>query len=167
MTVKALALATALALGLTPAMAQSELTIPLPDDYTTAEQEYQFRLCRAALLLHLDAKDSDSSLVPREVAETLMDQMNFIMSEAILNKSAQNVADGQALIEFAENWFLSFGRTIREEQGRLAVLEEREKIILDCTPTIWRISREYIDYLIKWRARAINAPPLPEPPRGR
>jgi hypothetical protein len=135
----------------------------MPSDYLTPEQIAEFRLCRAAALLHSEAPDSEGSVVPRDVAEALKDQINFVMAETILNKPIASIDDAQKVLEFTEGFLLDFTRTIGGEIERLRDIEERERILMQCMPLMWYSARSLIDYLMAWRAKAIDAPPLPEP----
>lgn len=133
---------------------------PLPSSSVAPQDRERFRVCRAAIFYHLGAPEAESR-VPRAVAQALLEQMNLIMFETVRTAPAATVDDGRKALEFVEQFFLSFSRTISETRDRLADPARREEILLDCMPWIWGIVKERIDYLILWRERAIDAPPSP------
>ncbi len=152
--------AAALALAAGAAAAQDGAD---PRDYATKEEAERFRICRAAVFYHLDGPEDPAATVPRPVARALLDQMEFIMAESLLNKSFSTIEEGQRLVAFTEGFFIDFNRTIARQREAMEDLARREAVLMDCVPWIWVSARSMIDYLVKWRARAVNAPALPTP----
>ena len=136
-----------------------------PEAYATPEEMERFRLCRAAVFYHLDGEKDPNSLVPRPVARTLLDQINFVMAEAILNRTLREVDDGQRLIEFTESFFIGFNRTIARERARLSDVAARDAVLLDCIPWIWITARGFVDDLIRFR-QAMRPGPGPRSPEA-
>lgn len=149
-------LAAMLLLAAMPARAD----VVLPSDFVSEEGMRQFQVCRAATFYHLNGPPEPDATLPQSLARTLLDQINFVIFESITNKTPSSVADGQRLLSFTENWILGFGRVIQEEQGPLSDLAIREKVLLDCVPMVWGIVRSNIDFLMEWRARAIDPAPF-------
>ncbi|MGF1660029.1 MAG: hypothetical protein ACFCUS_11425 [Rubrimonas sp.] len=133
---------------------------PLPSSSVAPEDRERFRVCRAAIFYQLGAPPGENN-VPHAAAQALLEQMNLIMFETVRTAPAATVDDGRKALEFVEQFFLSFSRTISETRERLANPVRREEILLDCMPWIWGIVKERIDYLILWRERVIDAPPYP------
>jgi len=131
----------------------------LPQDRVPEEQRAQFRLCRAAIIYHLDGPEDRSATVPRAMARAMNEQMSFVMFESIKSAPAGDLAQTREALVFVERFFLDLARTIGEQRDRLADLRERERILLDCQVLIWRAMSDYIDYLMRWRERAADAPP--------
>lgn len=143
-----LKLAFALALVAGGAAAQTSSLLPgiAPD-----ERE-RFRICRAAIFFHL-APEARSQLVPPAVAEALRRQVSFIMYETLRNAPGASLADAKATIDFAENFFISFSVTMREQQSLQDDVAARERVLIDCVPRIWNIVTEHIDPLMTLRDR--------------
>lgn len=144
--------------------AQAQMVIP--DEYGTADEQRQFQVCRAATLFHLTGPAEPGATVPQPVASALLDQINFIMSEAITRQAPANGAEGLQLLSFVESWILAFSRVLREEEASLADLQVREQVIFECIPLVWSIARMNIDTLMDWRSAGIDAP-APEDPVAR
>lgn len=155
MTVMRAALAALALLAAGGAQAQRAL----PQDRVPAEEQSQFRLCRAAIVYHLDGPEDRAATVPRAMAQAMKEQMSFVMFESIKSAPAGDLAQTREALAFVERFFLDFARTIGEERARLVDLKERERILLDCQVLIWRAMSDYIDYLMQWRERAADAPP--------
>ena len=133
---------------------------PLPSSSVAPEDRERFRTCRAAIFYHLGAPESETR-IPHSVAQMLLEQMNLIMFETVRSAPAASVEDSRRALEFVEQFFLSFSRTIAETRERLSDPARREQTLLDCMPFVWGITRERIDHLLLWRERAIDAPPFP------
>lgn len=148
---RALGLALALAAPLA-ARAQQDWEIY----QVTPQQLQEFRTCRAALFYHLDGELPRESRVPRAYAETLLEQMKFIMTETIRTAPHTTVADSQRIMDFTERFFLGFSRTIAERTDLRADLAAREKLLIDCNALIWSAMRRRIDALLLRRAQFAN-----------
>jgi hypothetical protein len=135
---------------------------PLPTETVAPEDRRMFRLCRAAIFFHL-AEDARRETLPRVFAETLLEQINLIMFETLRSAPAATVAESRKALDFVEQFFLSFSRTIAENRALLEDPAEREPILIECQSFVWPIVRARIDYLFRWRERAVDAPPMTEP----
>lgn len=128
----------------------------------TPQQMQEFRTCRAALFYHLDGDLPREARVPRAYAETLLEQMKFIMTETIRTAPHTTVADSQRIMDFTERFFLGFSRTIAERSDLRADLAAREKLLIDCNALIWSAMRRRIDALLLRRALASNPAATPQ-----
>ena len=122
----------------------------------TPQQMQEFRTCRAALFYHLDGALPREARVPRGYAETLLEQMKFIMTETIRTAPHLTVGDSQKIMDFTERFFLGFSRTIAERNDLRDDLAAREKLLIDCNALIWSAMRRRIDGLLLRRAQASN-----------
>jgi len=127
----------------------------------TPQQMQEFRTCRAALFYHLDGALPREARLPRAYAETLLQQMKFIMTETIRTAPHLTVADSQTIMDFTERFFLGFSRTIAERTDLRADVAARERLLIDCNALIWSAMRRRIDALLTRRAQTTNpyAPP--------
>lgn len=124
-----------------------------PATGVTSEQRDAFRICRAAVFYHLDPEARRQTL-PAAVAETMRRQIAFIMHETLRSAPSRSVREAEDAIDFAENFFLSFSMTLRE-QARLATdVAAREAILIDCIPMLWTIVAGHIDPLLARREMA-------------
>lgn len=143
---RALVLALVLAAG--GAAAQ---TARLPSESgVTDEQRAFFRVCRAAVFYHLD-ENATAVTVPKAMAETLRRQFSFIMYETLRSAPGANTAEAKDAIDFAENFFLSFSITLREQRHLQADVAARERVLFDCVPVLWSIATQHIDHLMALR----------------
>lgn len=138
----------ALALLLLAGTAAAQTT-PLRSGVST-DQRAQFRICRAAVFYHLAPGARHVAVAP-EVAEALRQQVAFAMHETLRNAPGGSVADARAAIDFAENFFLSFGATIREQQALQDDVAARERLLIDCVPMIWTVVAQHLDPLMARR----------------
>lgn len=150
-------------LGAGAAVAQA----PLPDVAVSPENRARFLLCRAAISFHLDDDVAEASIVPRAMAESLLEQINLIVFETIRNAPAASLRQSGEAMAFVEAFFMSLPDAMAENRDRLEDTAERERILLDCQPFIWSVLRERIDYLFRWRERAVDAPAPPAGAQGR
>jgi hypothetical protein len=150
------------AAALAPAAAQAQETTLLPG--ATAEQRAQFRLCRAAVFYHLDASSAPGRALPRAVAETLNEQIAFIMAETLRSAPSGNLAEDRRMIDFTESFFLAFSRTISENRALAQDAEAREAVLIGCIPLVWAVMRFRMDRLLALReaGRKLPGAPLPE-----
>jgi hypothetical protein len=148
------ALALILALIAAPALAERAL----PSDRVEPDDRRRFSLCRAATLYHLQDELPPEARVPRAVAEAMIEQMSFIMFETIKNAPSGSLAESRRSLAFVEQFFLDFGRLINTEREMLADVQAREALLMECVVLIWQIVSDDIDYLIRWREQAIDAP---------
>jgi hypothetical protein len=157
----AAALALLGAASLAPARAAAQETTLLPG--VTQEQRQQFRLCRAAVFYHLDSASAPGKAVPRAVAETLNEQIAFIMAETLRSAPAGALAEDRLMIDFTESFFLAFSRTIAESRALAQDAAAREALLISCIPLVWTIMGERVDRLLAFREanRRIPGTPLP------
>jgi hypothetical protein len=150
------------ALALTPVRAQAQETTLLPG--VSVEQRQQFRLCRAAVFYHLDPASAPGRVIPRAVAETLNDQIAFIMAETLRSAPAGALAEDRRMIDFTESFFLAFSRTIAENRALAQDAAARETLLIGCIPLVWTIVGTRLDRLLAFREsnRRIPGTPLPE-----
>ncbi|TVQ54434.1 MAG: hypothetical protein EA355_11885 [Rhodobacteraceae bacterium] len=135
--------------------------------YATPEARARFQLCRAAVFHHLDGAEDPASTVPRPVARTLLDQINFIMAEAMTSERIASVDDAQEVLRLGETFFLGFTRMLAAERERLSDVGRRDAILTECIPVIWTSVRLYIDDLAAWRRDSIPSPAARTPEESR
>lgn len=147
--------------ALCPGEAVAQETTLLPG--VSAEQRQQFRLCRAAVFYHLDSASAPGKVIPRAVAETLNDQIAFIMAETLRSAPAGALAEDRRMIDFTESFFLAFSRTIAENRALAQDAAARERVLIDCIPLVWTIVGDRLDRLLAYREanRRIPGTPLP------
>lgn len=160
----AAAMAAFAALMLAPAGVAAQETTLLPG--VTAEQREQFRLCRAAVFYHLDPASAPGKVIPRAVAETLNDQIAFIMAETLRSAPSGNLAEDRRMIDFTESFFLAFSRTISENRALAQDAAARERAIVGCIPLVWTIMRVRLDRLLALREASRKLPGAPLPGGG-
>jgi hypothetical protein len=136
----------ALAALATPALAQ---VTPMLPGVSEKDREY-FRSCRAAIFFHLD-EGAERRTVPVAVAEAMRGQMTFIMSETLREAPSGSLAQGADMLNFAENFFLSFSASLRANVGFATDVAAREARLIECQPMIWAIMGEHIDRLLAIR----------------
>jgi hypothetical protein len=129
---------------------------PLPSDVASDEDRERFRLCRAAIFIHLGEPDWPDGVLTREAVKAMDEQMGFAMSETVANAPNASVAEGRRVLDFWERFFISFSKTIGEAREQLADPAAREALLIDCQPLIWTIMRERIDFLMQWRQNALR-----------
>jgi hypothetical protein len=153
------ALAVALALAPRPGNAQETTLLP----GIGAEQRQKFRLCRAAVFYHLDPASAPGKVIPRAVAETLNEQIAFIMAETLRSAPAGALAEDRRMIDFTESFFLAFSRTISENRALAQDAAGREALLIGCIPLVWTIVGDRVDRLLAFREsnRRIPGTPLP------
>lgn len=117
----------------------------------TPDQMERFRTCRAALFYHLDGALPRDARLPREYAESLLEQMTFIMAETIRNAPHATVEQSRTAMEFTERFFLGFSRTIAERADLKTDLAARERLLISCQPLIWDALHTRIDVLLMRR----------------
>lgn len=144
----------AAALAADPAVAQKAL----PSDRVTEAQREEFRLCRAAIYMHLQQPPDPASAVPRPVAQALLAQMTFVMSETMRSAPGGSLAQASETLAFVESFFIDFAGALARHRSRLSDVAERDRALIGCVPLIWGAMSEDIDYLMLWRERAINPP---------
>lgn len=153
--------ATLAAIGLALIASLAAAQSPLPqDDVPDADRE-RFRLCRAAAYHHLDGPPDPAATVPRALAQTLRDQIVFIMFETLRSAPAKDLTEAGRVIAFTETFFLSFASTLSTNRARLTDLAQREALLLECVPFVWQVMRENIDYLMLWREQSAPQPAEP------
>ena len=130
--------------------AAAQTTRMLPS--VTDDEREAFRVCRAAVFYHLD-EGATAQVVPRAIAETLRQQIAFIMHETLVNAPDDSMADAQAMIDFAENFFISFSVTLQQQRALRDDVAARERVLLDCVPMGWAVVRPHIEHLMALRAR--------------
>lgn len=151
-----------LALTLAAATAAAQ-EVRTPADFVDEAGLERFRQCRAAVFYHLDGEPDPESRVPRSVALTLLDQIDFIMAESLIGKPHGTMGDGQRLIRFAESWFLGFNRTIARTRDAFADPAARDRALIGCIPLVWSVARHFVEDLAAWRAEFDPTPPPPTP----
>jgi hypothetical protein len=133
----------------------------------SVEQREQFRLCRAAVFYHLDPASSPGRVIPRAVAETLNDQIAFIMAETLRSSPAGSLAEDRRMIDFTESFFLAFSRTIAENRALAQDAAARETLLMGCIPLVWTIVGDRLDRLLTYREANRRIPSAPLPGVGR
>jgi hypothetical protein len=118
-----------------------------------------FSDCRAAVFFHLDAGEDQQSAVPLPVARSLLDQINFIMGELITGRPPRSVDEQRAIVDFTEQFFINFNRTIARNQDAMRDVARREAVLMECIPWVWTTVRLQIDKLVDWRRKTSNTPP--------
>lgn len=151
------AVALALALLLAPAALGAQ-PMRLPSDAISADDRAAFNDCRVAIFYHLGQPSASGAMVPREMAESMREQMDFIMFETIGRVPAASIEDARKRLSFAEDFFLNFGRTIAQEQSRFTDPRTREEVLIGCVPLLWTVTRGHIEDLMRWRAEKLGAP---------
>jgi hypothetical protein len=131
-----------------------------PEGQDHAETRARFGLCRAAVFHHLEP-GAEARTVPRDVAETLLEQFGFVMFETVAGAGQASIDEQRASLAFVEDFFLQFGAVLAREDARLREVAEREKLLMACQPFVWSLVKPRIDHLLAWRERSIGAPPLP------
>ncbi len=155
------ALSLVAAAALLPASGLAQEATLLPG--VSAEQREQFRLCRAAVFYHLDPASAPGKMIPRTVAETLNEQIAFIMAETLRSAPAGALAEDRRMIDFTESFFLAFSRTIAENRALAQDAAAREALLIGCIPLVWSIVGDRVDRLLAFREsnRRIPGTPLP------
>jgi hypothetical protein len=141
--------ALALALVLVAGGAAAQATPMLPA--VSEEQREAFRVCRAAVFYHLD-NGATVDVVPKAFAEALQRQFSFIMHETLRNAPDGTMADAKAMIDFAENFFISFSVTLNQQRALRDDVAAREQVLIGCVPLVWAVATEHIDRLMALRA---------------
>ena len=141
--------ALALALLLLAGTAAAQTTPMLPD--VTSDQREAFRVCRAAVFYHLD-EGAEARVVPKAFAEALRRQVTFIMHETLRNAPDSTMAEAQAMIDFAENFFISFSVTLNQQRALRDDVAARERVLIDCVPLAWAITAEHVERLMAMRS---------------
>ncbi|MEM9047416.1 MAG: hypothetical protein AAGC92_01745 [Pseudomonadota bacterium] len=132
-------------------------------DYTTPEGMKQLHLCRAAVFYHLNEATRGESAIPLSTVKVMREQIEFVMQEAILNKSPITVAEGGEIIRFVEQFLIGFSEVLRTEQASLLDIDIRDGILHRCQPYLWVAVKGHIDYLLAWRVQAVDPPAQPDP----
>lgn len=117
-----------------------------------------FRLCRVALIFHLETGFWEKARYPRPVAETLLEQIHFVMAEYLFGTLSDSVETSVARTRFAERFFIDNAEIMRDRGEALRDLETREEIIDGCVGSIWETVRFEIDRLLRER-RALTGLP--------
>jgi hypothetical protein len=138
--------------------------VALPGYIIDTEGMQRFALCRAAAFYHLDGAPDPAARVPRTLARTLLDQTNVAIAETVYGQPITGVEDGRRVIEVIERWFIDFGRTIAEEESRLATLASREAVLLDCVAEVWVALWPLLDHLVASRGADAGVAPFPPEP---
>jgi hypothetical protein len=153
------------ALALTLAAGAADAAhVALPGYTIDTEGMQSFALCRAAAFHHLDGPPDPAARVPRTLARTLLDQTNPVIAETVYGQPISGVEDGRRVIEVIERWFIDFGRTIADEEGRLATLAEREAVLLNCVAEVWVALLPLLDHLVASRGADAGVAPFPPQP---
>lgn len=157
----ALLLAALLALPVSvwgPLSAQSqERAVPPPEVLSPPNYE-AFRLCRVALLFHLDTRSWDGARYPREVAEVLLQQMHFVMAEYVFGNPSDSVTRSVARVQAAERFFFDISDIVRQRGDELRELSTREEVLDGCVGVVWTSLRFEIDRLLRERKALIGLP---------
>lgn len=150
------ALAAAVIALATPAAAQ------VMAEMTAEEEDSLFRRCRAAAFLHVTEPDAPDGAVPRHVAQTLLEQVTFVMAESMRAAPSDSLADVRRTMGEGERFFIDFAGDLAGAGGDLRDRATRERALVDCVSVLWAAMGPYIDYLMAWRRKAIDAPAVPE-----
>jgi hypothetical protein len=118
-----------------------------------------FSNCRAAVFYHLDGGGDPDSRVPQAVARALLDQINVIMGEVITCRPPRSVDEQRAIVDFTEQFFINFNRTIARNEDAMRDTERREAMLMECIPWVWTSVRLQLDKLVDWRRQTSNTPP--------
>jgi hypothetical protein len=118
-----------------------------------------FSNCRAAVFYHLDKGGDPDATVPQPVARALLDQINFIMGEVITGRPPRSVDEQRSIVDFTEQFFINFNRTIARNEEMLRDTRRREAILMQCIPWVWTSVRLQVDKLVDWRRQTSNTPP--------
>lgn len=132
--------------------------VALPGYAIPAAELERFVLCRAAVFYHLDGPEDPASRVPRPVARTLGDQIDFIAAETLVGRPVADTREGQRLSQFMEQFILGFAKGLSRYEARLRDVAERDAALLDCVPYVWMGARGMIEQLAAWRFKAIDPP---------
>jgi hypothetical protein len=132
--------------------------MPTVEDFATAEEFERFARCRAAAFVHLDGAHDPMSVVPRPVARTLLDQIDFIAGLFVSEGAPQTVEDVQAKLSVAERFFLGFNRTLIATAKDFEDVGRRDSVLLGCVPWIWANARVNIDHILTTRLGAPGGP---------
>ncbi|MEM9147121.1 MAG: hypothetical protein AAGC57_13070 [Pseudomonadota bacterium] len=119
-----------------------------------------FRLCRVALIYHLDTGFWEDARYPRVVAETLLEQVHFVMAEYLFGTLSDSVATSVSRSRYSEKFFFDNADIVRDRGDELGDLALREAILDRCVGVIWTTVRFEIDRLLTERRALIG---LPEP----
>lgn len=111
----------------------------------------EFRLCRVALIIHLETGFWEKARYPRPVAEALLEQAHFVMAEYLFGTLSDSVATSVTRTRFAERFFIDNAQIMQEHGEALSDLALRETIIDGCVGTIWETVRFEIDRLMRER----------------
>lgn len=128
-----------------PASAQ---VAPILDEVSEEDQAF-FRGCRAAIFYHLDPR-AERRTIPADVAEMMRGQVTFIMNET-LSEPIGSLEEGEEVLNFTENFFLSFSKSLLENEQLADDVVAREQRLIACQPVIWMVMGEHIDRLLALR----------------
>lgn len=133
-----------------PVQAQIEpqTTPVLPD--ITPEERLLFQTCRAAIFYHL-ADRAEHDRVPPAVAQAMLEQMSFVMSQTIMSRPNGSMEEGRLMLNFTENFFITFSAIIAERSDFAIDLSGREAQLLQCQPLLWLLVSQQIDTLLAER----------------
>ncbi|MEM8741464.1 MAG: hypothetical protein AAGE13_08195, partial [Pseudomonadota bacterium] len=125
------------------------------EDFSTPEGLYELHLCRAAVFYHLNAETRGDSAIPDSTVRILREQIEFVMQEAVLNKTPGSMQEGGQIIRFVERFLIGFSEVLRDEQALLLDPAERDKILHRCHPFVWVTVKTYIDTQDRGRASGL------------
>lgn len=111
----------------------------------TAEQMEAFRLCRAAVFYHRDARSAASAILPVAFADALDEQITFVMAATVAAAPRGTVEQINASMRFTERFFLEFSETIARRSDLARDVAERERLLISCAPLVWGVVSGQID----------------------
>lgn len=131
----------------------------------TPEQLDFFRTCRAAVFYHLDPGSAQGGLLPQAFADTLGQQITFIMWNTITAARSSTLAETRAALGFTERFFLTFSQKIAERRDLQKDVAAREALLIACQPVVWSLIATQIDQRMASHGRiAAPAPPPAQAP---
>ena len=155
--------AACLALALLASASRAQET-PAPQSHVEEAGLEEFRLCRAAVFHHLDGEPDRRSRVPRSVALTLLDQLDFIMAESTGGQPHGTLDEAKRALRFSENFFIGFNQTLARTDARFSDPQERDRTLIRCIPLVWSVARGHVEDLAAWR-RKFDPTPTPLTPQ--
>lgn len=141
-----------------PVVASADSGEEEPYVFTDRDQA-EFLTCRVAGLLHLQAKDWENSVFSADATLALLDQISFVMAEVVGSAPPADVEDAKRRTLVAERFFISLRDMLAGGPPELMETARRDEILLRCVPVVWAAVRNELNELMKWRRKAVDAPP--------
>lgn len=136
-----------------------------PEEVCGAESVAAFRKCRAAAFHHLDGDPDPEATAPRSLAEAILWQVAFVMSESLNRTPFAPLEGARRRVEVAEGFLPGFSRGIAENRERFNDRGRRERALLDCVAVVRGAAAGEIDGPARVPPQGAGAPRAPDAER--